>query len=136
MDACIDTHMLKPHHIILLSNYIMKGDGGEHYIRDTINDFEHYPQYEEIYRRDLERDGVPIKYDQGFVDRLVRYCRELSSDPNAEITVVDGPDSFCSLGCNRRNGSCATSSEVSKRKLMQAYGIGIGYVFTVSDISG
>jgi hypothetical protein len=129
------THRLKPHHVILLSNYIIQGDGGEHYIRSTINDFEHYPQYEEIYRKDHEREGVPTEYDQEFVDSLVEYCKGVASDPDAEITVVDGPDSLCSLGCNRSNGTCKESSEESKRDLMEAYGLGIGDVFTVSDIS-
>jgi len=133
MDAVI--HRLKPHHVLLLSNYIKKGDEGEHYIRSTINDFKHYPQYEELYRKDHEREGAPIEYNQEFADSLVEYCKDVASDPDTKITVVDGLDSFCSLGCNRLNETCERSSEESKRYLMNGFGLKIGDVFTVSGIS-
>ena len=44
----INGHKLKPHHVLLMNNFIAKGNDGENYIRSTINDSENFPQYEEI----------------------------------------------------------------------------------------
>ncbi len=60
------THELKPHHIILFCNYLTKeerGEGGEDYIRSTINEVERHPQYEELNRRD---------YDERWIERGLR----------------------------------------------------------------
>ena len=128
-------HRLNPHHVILLSCYIIKGDGGEDYIRGTINDFKEYPQYEPLAVSRHIEEGVPLKYGDAFIENIIEYCKNLTKDPNNEIEVVDGIDSFCSLQCSRYSKSCETSSEESKAYLMDSFGLNIGDVFTIENIS-
>ena len=139
MDAVVDRlkpqDKLKPHHVVLLHRYIKKGGDGENYIRSTINNFEGYSQYEELAISRHIEDGVPLKYSGIFIENLIGYCKDLTRDPDNEIEVVDGIDSFCSLQCNRYNKSCAASTEESKADLMDGFGLKIGDVFTIGEIS-
>lgn len=77
--------------------------------------------------------GVPIQYSSAFIDNLVEYCKKLKENPDTMIEVVDGIDSFCSLGCNRQNKSCETSSKESKIHLMNDFGLEIGDIFPIME---
>lgn len=117
-DVGIDTpHRLSPHHIFLLKNYMLLGDKAEGRLRKEINEYETY------------------RYDDDFVESLVQYLHTLTSDPDTIIEVVDGLDSFCDLGCNRKSRECLTSSRESKEELYWRYRVEIGDTITVDFLT-